>query len=79
MSQCGGDANKNLPEEGGISSVDREPLDSCRGDSGNDGDETEADSILSLRGLGKDIWEDEEADDYVRRLRGEWRWVIANR
>ncbi len=73
MSQCGGAANKNLPEEGGISSVYKEPLDSCRGDSGNDGDETETDPILSLRGLGKDIWADEEADDYVRRLRGEWR------
>ncbi len=73
MSQCGGAANKNLPEEGGISSVYKEPLDSCCGDSGNDGDETETDPILSLHGLGKDIWADEEADDYVRRLRGEWR------
>jgi len=30
------------------------------------------DPILALRGLGKDIWQDEDADAYVRRLRAEW-------
>jgi hypothetical protein len=30
------------------------------------------DSILALRGLGKEIWADESADDYVRRLREGW-------
>ena len=34
---------------------------------------TEAqDPILSLRGLGKEIWADEAADDYVRRQRAGW-------
>ena len=31
------------------------------------------DPILGLRGLGRDIWADEEADAYVRRLREGWR------
>ena len=30
------------------------------------------DPILSLRGLGKEIWQDEDADAYVRRLREDW-------
>ena len=32
----------------------------------------EADPILSLRGLGKAIWADEDADAYVDRLREGW-------
>ena len=31
-----------------------------------------SDPILELRGLGKEIWVGEEADDYVSRLRGGW-------
>ena len=31
------------------------------------------DPILSLRGLGKEIWADEAADDFVRRQRSGWR------
>jgi hypothetical protein len=31
-----------------------------------------ADSILALRGTGKELWSDEHADDYVRRLREDW-------
>lgn len=30
------------------------------------------DPILSLRGVGKAVWEDEDADDYVRRQREGW-------
>jgi hypothetical protein len=30
------------------------------------------DPLLALRGSGKDIWADEHADDYVRRLREGW-------
>ena len=30
------------------------------------------DPILSLRGVGKDLWEDEDADEYVRRQREGW-------
>lgn len=32
----------------------------------------EEDSILALRGLGKEIWGDENPDEYVRRLREGW-------
>jgi hypothetical protein len=30
------------------------------------------DSILALRGLGREIWADEDADSYVRRVREGW-------
>ncbi len=29
----------------------------------------QADPLLSLRGSGKDLWADEHADEYVRRLK----------
>lgn len=32
----------------------------------------EEDPLLSLRGSGKDLWADEHADEYVRRLREGW-------
>ena len=31
------------------------------------------DPVLALRGLGKEIWENEDADEYVRRQRADWR------
>ncbi len=33
----------------------------------------ESDPILGLRGLGKEIWEGEDPDEYVRRLREGWQ------
>lgn len=33
---------------------------------------TKADPLLALRGSGKQLWADEHADDYVRRLREGW-------
>jgi hypothetical protein len=33
----------------------------------------ENDPILALRGSGKELWADEHADYYVRRLREGWR------
>jgi hypothetical protein len=30
------------------------------------------DPLLSLVGSGKDLWATEPADEYVRRLRGDW-------
>lgn len=33
----------------------------------------ENDPILGLRGLGKEIWVDEEPDNYVSRVRGGWK------
>lgn len=32
----------------------------------------ESDPLLALRGSGKDLWADEHADEYVRRLREGW-------
>jgi len=32
-----------------------------------------ADPLLALLGSGKQVWADEHADDYVRRLRGDWQ------
>ena len=32
----------------------------------------ESDPILSLRGLGKQIWVNEKPDDYISRIRGGW-------
>jgi hypothetical protein len=32
----------------------------------------ENDPLLALRGSGKDLWADEHADEYVRRLREGW-------
>jgi hypothetical protein len=32
----------------------------------------EGDPLLALLGSGKDVWSDEHADDYVRRLREGW-------
>lgn len=37
-----------------------------------DGERRAEDPILALRGLGREIWRDEDADAYVRRLREEW-------
>lgn len=34
---------------------------------------TTKDPILGLRGVGREIWADEDADAYVRRLREGWR------
>ncbi len=31
------------------------------------------DPVLALRGLGKEIWADEDADAYVRRQRADWQ------
>jgi hypothetical protein len=35
-------------------------------------DKIKNDPLLALRGSGKDLWADEHADDYVRRLREGW-------
>ncbi len=30
------------------------------------------DPLLALRGSGRELWRDEHADEYVRRLREDW-------
>jgi hypothetical protein len=34
---------------------------------------TKADPLLALRGSGKQVWADEHADEYVHRLRENWK------
>ena len=53
------------PEYGGL-------IDWYRSEYVRNGERKVADPILSLCGLGKEIWADEEADAYVRRLREGW-------
>jgi hypothetical protein len=36
------------------------------------------DPLLALRGSGKEIWADEHADEYVRRLRDGWDDAAAD-
>jgi len=38
----------------------------------HDGHGDAGDALLALRALGKEIWRDEDADAYVRRLRESW-------
>ena len=33
----------------------------------------EADLLLALRGSGRELWADEHADEYVRRVREGWK------
>ncbi len=30
--------------------------------------------LIDLKGLGKEIWQDEDTQDYINRLRDEWDW-----
>ena len=46
--------------------IDADPADDV-----SEAEESPKDPILSLRGLGWELWRDEDADEYVRRLRWE--------
>ena len=64
---------KNTPSEKDIPKKYRKLIDWYHRDYiGGDGTE-EVDSILSLRGVGKAIWEQEDADSYVSQLRAGWQ------
>ena len=64
---------KNVPDVRAIPPAYGELLDwYCRAYVGEDGG-GDGDAILSLRGMGKGIWADEDADAYVGRLREGWR------
>jgi hypothetical protein len=45
-------------------SISNEPGDTVQ--------KVENDPLLLLRGSGKELWSDEHADEYVRRLREGW-------
>ena len=65
-------SGKDIPREDQIPAAYRELIDWYRNEYAGGGGGGEADPILSLRGLGKEIWADEDADDYVDRLREGW-------
>jgi len=47
-------------------------LDLLQAELENGDDNGQRRSILELRGLGKEIWQDIDPRDYVRKLRDEW-------
>ena len=68
-------SGKDVPRDDEIPPAYRELVDWYRNEyagGGGDGGGHEADPILSLRGLGKAIWADEDPDAYVDRLRERW-------
>ena len=64
-------AGKDVPRDDEIPPAYRELIDWYRNEYAGGGSR-EADPILSLRGLGKTMWADEDADAYVERLREGW-------
>lgn len=65
-------SGKHLPHEGDIPPDCRELLEWYRSEYAAGGDVPSPDPILSLRDSGTGVWEGENADSYVRRLREGW-------
>ena len=65
-------SGKEIPRDDQIPAAYRNLIDWYRNEYAGDGVSGEADPILSLRGVGREIWEDETADAYVNRLREGW-------
>ena len=67
------EGGKVTPARGDIPPEHHEVLDWYRRDyvAGTLGD-SRIDPLLALRGSGRDLWADEHADEYVRRLREGW-------
>ena len=65
-------SGKEVPRDDEIPPAYRELVAWYRNEYASGG-RREADPILSLRGLGKAIWADEDPDAYVERLRAGWR------
>ena len=66
-------SGKDIPRADEIPAEYGELIDWYRSEYVGAGERGLTDPILALRGLGKEIWADEEADAYVRRHREEWR------
>ncbi len=64
---------KDAPNEKDIPKKYRKLLDWYHLDYVRDGGSEEVDPILSLRGMGKAIWRQEDADSYVSQLRAGWQ------
>jgi hypothetical protein len=67
------EGSKIVPEPEELSTQYRYLLDWYRDEyCANRGDAIENDPILRLRGSGKELWADEHADEYIKRLREGW-------
>lgn len=64
---------KNIPNEKDIPEKYRELIDWYHRDYIGGDDTDEVDPILSLRGMGRAMWEQEDADSYVSQLRAGWQ------
>ena len=64
---------KNVPKRTDVPSRYRELIDWYHTEYAAGVGKQAADPVLSLRGLGREVWADEEADAYVRRQRAGWR------
>ena len=65
-------SGKELPDKDGIPPEYAQLIEWYRNVYINDGGPGVTDPILSLQGLGKDIWKGEDADTYVNRVREGW-------
>lgn len=63
---------KEVPSDDEIPPQYSELIDWYRNEYIPNGADPATDPILSLFGLGQELWADEEADAYVRRLREDW-------
>lgn len=64
---------KNVPNEKDIPKKYHKLVVWYHHDYAGSGDTKEIDPILSLRGMGKAIWRQEDADSYVSQLRAGWQ------
>ncbi len=64
---------KNAPNEKDIPKKYHELLDWYNHDYTGGTNIEEVDPILSLRGMGKEIWAQEDADSYISQLRAGWQ------
>lgn len=64
---------KSLPRRDEIPSGYQDLIDWYAGDYVSAMAQSREDPILALRGLGRELWQDENADAYVRRLRAGWQ------
>lgn len=64
---------KDIPKRDQIPKRYRELIDWYLAEYASRGNESGADPILLLRGVGRAIWADENADAYVQRQRAGWR------
>ena len=66
-------AGKTVPKRSDIPAADGHLLDWYENVYAVGASGTAADPILALRGRGRELWADEDADDYVRRQRKSWQ------